>query len=61
MSISNSTLTYNRADQWGGAIHVGSGLTVSIFNSELTNNSADYGGGVIIMFTQEVCPSPTVS
>ncbi len=54
MSISNSTLTYNRADQWGGAIHVGSGLTVSIFNSELTNNSADYGGGVINVYSGSV-------
>ncbi|XP_064388872.1 probable outer membrane protein PmpB [Halichondria panicea] len=50
VSISNSTLTNNKAAYGtGGAIRVESGSFLSIFESKLTNNSAKRSGGAIYM------------
>ena len=57
VSISNSTLTHNSADT-SGAIAVYSG-SVSISNSELTTTVLTMVER--LLFTQVVCPSPTVS
>ena len=50
VSISESTLTKNRANNYGGAIDVYS-CSVSISDSELTNNSAGSDGGAIGIYT----------
>ena len=52
MSISDNTLTNNRAN-YGGAIYVESS-SVSISGSELTNNRADRTGGAINLLTGRV-------
>ncbi|GER79729.1 MAG: Ig-like domain-containing protein [Anaerolineales bacterium] len=46
MTVTNSALSGNSADDGGGGIYSDNYSTVTVTNSALSNNSAGYGGGI---------------
>ncbi|MDR3304665.1 MAG: InlB B-repeat-containing protein [Clostridiales Family XIII bacterium] len=47
-TVSNSTISGNKAGDWGGGIRIGTGVTVTVSKTAITQNTASKGGGIMI-------------